>query len=242
MYHIYHTEINKKEFLKLKQRLASFIVNLGTRYGVSLNKGRKMNLVDKNMEIIVQNETNLKKYLKPSIEREMALRKVIFKYKISNRVLAQVYQDVCERLSASHANEGRCPTPTERKCLTVIEKHTRLKPLKNIWMGNNNVDLFFPYHRLVVELNGRFHDQEAKMKKDNYRDDCLKELGVVVCNIENRDANQFIFKVIMRLKEMKQLSFLMKERLMRNIYLRTIAVFYDEKELLSLLEVGGTDE
>ena len=85
-----------------------------------------------------------------------------------------------------------------RKNMTPEEKHLWYDFLKQLPMkthrqyniGNYIVDFYIPTKRLVIEIDGIQHTTEENSKKDQARDNFLKEQGLNVLRIPNENINK----------------------------------------------------
>ena len=85
-----------------------------------------------------------------------------------------------------------------RKNMTPEEKHLWYDFLKRLPMkthrqyniGNYIVDFYIPTKRLVIEIDGIQHTTEENSKKDQTRDNFLKEQGLNVLRIPNENINK----------------------------------------------------
>ena len=55
-------------------------------------------------------------------------------------------------------------------------------------VANYILDFYCPQEKLAIELDGQYHFEEAQMEKDRKRDLHLKELGIKVIRIENKNV------------------------------------------------------
>lgn len=146
-------------------------------------------------------------------------------------------------------------TPTERAVLEAITRATGLQFMVSLWIANRNIDLFCPaigslyqycqkgqkidhtprMRGLAIEVDGKVHDRELKMKKDNSKLDLLSELGIGCIVIENLDIHSpTVQQLIQNLKNTPRLDTRARERLMRRIYVATLAYHASDEVMASL--------
>ena len=107
-----------------------------------------------------------------------------------------------------------------------------------MWIKNFNVDIFFPRHRIVVEIDGGIHNHELKMKKDSYRDEYLKKkYGILVFHIDNDDLTKTIGQLISFLTTTRTIPLHDYRKLMRSIYIDTISCHLTKQEITKGLNV-----
>ena len=95
----------------------------------------------------------------------------------------------------------RDPTPAERKLWfeflsTHIEKFTRQKPL-----GRYVADFYCARHRLVIELDGDSHFNDASEQCDKARTDALATWRIAVIRFTNSEVLQQFEAVCAKIEE-----------------------------------------
>ena len=89
-----------------------------------------------------------------------------------------------KRLVERHAPAPATRSNFERRVLSLIEKADLPKPLVNTLVESSEVDLFWPEHRLVVELDSaKYHHTRAAFERDRRRDAKLLRAGYRVLRI-----------------------------------------------------------
>ena len=68
-------------------------------------------------------------------------------------------------------------------------------------IGNCIVDFYCPQAKLVVEIDGGQHFEEAGAKNDAIRDDCLKAMGLRVLRFSNREVVENVVGVLETVRE-----------------------------------------
>jgi very-short-patch-repair endonuclease len=68
-------------------------------------------------------------------------------------------------------------------------------------IGNYIVDFYCPQAKLVVEIDGGQHYEEAGAKNDAIRDDCLSARGLRVLRFSNREVIQNVVGVLETVRE-----------------------------------------
>lgn len=133
-------------------------------------------------------------------------------------------------------------TLKEDQVYGLIRKRTHMKVLRSIWIKKRNIDLFIPglygaskvigvtsFKGLAIEVDGDVHNLQSKMNKDNSKYWQLHDLGIALYTIENHDLYQPSFRAFLdHLPTLPQLDTRGRKRVMRNIYLATLAVHQKE--------------
>ena len=68
-------------------------------------------------------------------------------------------------------------------------------------IGNYIVDFYCPKAKLVIEIDGSQHYEDEYIKKDNVRDDYLREQRLTVLRLSDRDVFDNLDGVIERINE-----------------------------------------
>lgn len=153
----------------------------------------------------------------------------------SDEFLKLAYEDICRLLNKTHKKQVTV-TKFEEELLREIKLHTKLTVHKSHWIGNMNIDLFFPsikgsglvfngaaFNGVGIEVNGEIHEQYIPMIKDNFKYCVLEDMGIMIFVIENCDLNSVtVQNIIKDLKNFKKVNSRTKQRLMSKIYLKTI--------------------
>lgn len=133
-------------------------------------------------------------------------------------------------------------TLKEDQVYGLIRKRTHMKVLRSIWIKKRNIDLFIPglygaskvigqtsFKGLAIEVDGDVHNLQSKMNKDNSKYGQLHDLGIALYTIENHDLYQPSFRTFLaHLPTLPQLDTRGRKRVMRNIYLATLAAHQKE--------------
>jgi very-short-patch-repair endonuclease len=123
-------------------------------------------------------------------------------------------------------------TMRENVFVGLLRKHSRLEYRRSYWITGYNVDFFFPALALVIEIDGKVHDQEFKSKVDHSKINKLFKLGISVSSIENFDFNEpTVSNLLEGLKFLPRLYARSRKRLLRKIYLATLTHFLSDSAL-----------
>ncbi len=84
-----------------------------------------------------------------------------------------------------------------RKNMTNEEKHLWYDFLKELpvnvnrqkIIGNYIVDFYIPKAQIVIEVDGSQHYEESAKAKDDARDECLSNMGILVLRYTNQQIN-----------------------------------------------------
>jgi len=176
------------------------------------------------------------------------------KFRPTNESLRRAYELLACDLNREHL-ECTLRTNAEIAVLKAIESSTGLNFYKSMWIVNRNIDLFCPtigrlyeypkkgqkiyrtqiMRGLAIEVDGTIHNRELKMKKDNNKLDHLQALGIGCMNIENMDVHSSAIRnTIKQLKTIPRLDSRAKKRLLRKIYVATLAYHASDEVMVSL--------
>jgi hypothetical protein len=167
----------------------------------------------------------------------------------NEKMLSLAYNEVCQALEKRFIDQLK-RTNAELILESQLTESSKQHFFKSSWIGSYNFDFFFPYltsgelsivegrridkyRGLVIEVDGDFHYNEVKMKKDQYKYDLLKSLGIgcVVIHNESIRAKSAPYSELMRkISSSPKIDYRAKKRLMRSIHLETI---YSNLSLIS---------
>lgn len=155
-----------------------------------------------------------------------------FEELLSYESLEKCYLKLCVELGKEKGVE-ESRTVSEKKVFAVLKSATNLKFFRSLWIGNRNIDLFFPclgekgekgFKGLAIEVDGGIHNEEFKMTKDNHKYELLHKLRIALYTIENDDLSEESFiNFIKNLKLLYRLDSRGRKRVMRNVFLYTIS-------------------
>ena len=80
-------------------------------------------------------------------------------------------------------------TPQERKLWYLFLKKYPVKMYKQRIIGSYIVDFYCAQAKLVIEIDGSQHYDDAGKENDNIRSTYLKDLGLFVVRYSNADIN-----------------------------------------------------
>jgi len=103
------------------------------------------------------------------------------KPKINFRELAESYKEELIKKA----------TKAEKVAKVCIKETGAKFTFQHVIFCNNTfyiVDFFFPLKRLVIEIDGGYHNEEEQIKKDIIRTSHLKELGIEVVRYTNEEV------------------------------------------------------
>lgn len=161
------------------------------------------------------------------------------------------YESVSKSLNTKYPRVGQ-RTVWERQVTSLIQTHTRLQYFQNLWIGNHNIDIFFPsiagdvrkkdrrLRGLAIEVDGPIHDSTLKMKKDYTKQGYLHSLGIGLYTIENMDVSKASsFRRCMEgLATLPRIDSRARKRLWFRIYLETLIHHLSDEDLNGLLARG----
>lgn len=147
-------------------------------------------------------------------------------------ILEKEYFELCDRLNKEEP-EASFKTIYENVFSRKLVKITKLEYRRSFWIGRYNADFFFPTLKLVFEIDGKEHDRESKGNQDHSKIRFFQKLGIVVSSIENHDFNEKTVKgILYGIDSIPRLDTRGRQRLLRNIYLITLAYHLSDKELI----------
>lgn len=192
-----------------------------------MKTNEKLTRLLEELYLLNNGNTKLKNYLKQ-----------LGYYPITLENLKNAYDVLTVQLAQSNKEKNLETTKTfhEVKAQELIEKNFKLKFYTSFWIGNFNLDFFFPQLRMAIEIDGDIHNQQAKMKKDGYKEYVLSQkFKIVILRIKN---DEILTKLIPMLKEIKSdssylLSSKAKKRLLRDIYIFTIVTLANNQAELA---------
>ena len=90
----------------------------------------------------------------------------------------------------------------ERRALALIEAAALPSPSVNTWVAGHEVDLYWPEHKLVVEIDGyAFHSTRQALERDASRDADLDDAGLRVRRVTWRQLEHEPEAVSRRLRK-----------------------------------------
>jgi very-short-patch-repair endonuclease len=153
--------------------------------------------------------------------------------RISFKELKAKYEVLSDQLSKAYP-QAISRTNCENKFYQDIRNHTKLKPLRSVWIGSFNFDFLFyqiqggsKARGLVIEIDGSIHNLQLKMSKDQVKYELLRLLGICITSVNNEDIIQkssTIKKIIQDVGQLKRLETRERRRLLKSIYLITLMV------------------
>ncbi len=205
----------------------------------------------------------MNKYFKHELDIETSLLKryrnrmnslLLLTQRPTQELLKQQYDALQVQVNRQYP-DAAIRTVAERAVLDKVRCATNLLFYKSIWIGNRNVDLFCPaigslhppvlkgqkiartsaMRGLVIEIDGTIHDRELKMKKDTSKYKLLHELGIGLTVIHNDSINEVgVNNLIKGLMQRPRLDSRARRRILRKIYVATLAYHASDKVLVSL--------
>lgn len=187
----------------------------------------------------------------------MDLRKypIVFKHNLKEfgqSHLEHCYAELVQVLNKKYKPELQ-RTYFEDVLYKLIKGTTRLEIHRSFWIGRRNIDIFIPavkankltekvqnfkFNGIAIEVDGGIHNEYFKMKKDQSKLEFLHSLSICSIIIENQDINHPLVKeLLFHLSEYRNKDFRSKQRLLRNIYLKTLMA---HKELIQEYKLNAS--
>lgn len=158
-------------------------------------------------------------------------------------ILRDEYDYVTKMLDKEYP-KCRLKTLSEDKFWEKLQKVTKLRFYRSIWIGNRNIDLFCPaigrlyppilkgekvskpkdcHQGLAIEVDGPIHDHHLKVKKDFSKFNFLEKLGIRVWSVRNEDLKKKAVKDhIQALRQYPRIDSRARKRLWKRIFVETI--------------------
>ncbi len=108
---------------------------------------------------------------------------------VNNRRYVTANPDVYSLLKENAHNNRICMTDAE----SFLWEHIRRKSLgvkfrRQVVIGDYIVDFFNPDTKLIIEVDGEYHNLEEQMIEDNTRTDYLNKHGYYVLRFNNNEV------------------------------------------------------
>ena len=150
--------------------------------------------------------------------------------------LKRLYWEISQSLTKKNS-KASTPTNHENECAKYCRLLSRRKFFQNFWFGPYNIDIFFPQHRLSLEVDGEKHLIEGKSVKDSKKEDFLAKYKVATARIENHEIVSVCSKYMQEFEGKRHIGMVNLHRLWRNIIISTIAKNYDHDEISGILKL-----
>jgi len=138
-------------------------------------------------------------------------------------------------------------TRKQRMVEDLIRKYTNINFFTNYPIGHRPMDIFIPslvkkgngMKGLVIEVDGKSHDNIAKMNRDEKNGDLLLSLGIAHTVIRNEELNETtVRKLLIGIKdEFDRASFRTKKNIIRRAQLYTLTTYFAPAELAQMYKV-----
>lgn len=148
--------------------------------------------------------------------------------------LKSAYGELSSILTNIHRTKEAHVTLSEHAFLRRFSRYSRLNIYPSFWISNFNLDFFIPKYRLAIEVDGGIHNSQAKMRKDDYKDQYLEHLGILVFHVENYDAKKMALLLPSALRRSPSLDSRGVKRLMKRIYILSLTRHLTIDELSNL--------
>ncbi|MBF0365092.1 MAG: DUF559 domain-containing protein [Oligoflexia bacterium] len=141
---------------------------------------------------------------------------------IPTSVLKEEYQRLCCLLVEQHREQYEC-SPSESFFDPCLSRYLDSEYYHSFWIENHCFDFFLPSYRMLLEVDGSVHFGEAKMKKDNFKEECARSLGLFIYRLENYEVKKYPLRTIGKIKSCPSIDSVITTLLMRRIYLHTLS-------------------
>jgi very-short-patch-repair endonuclease len=91
-------------------------------------------------------------------------------------------------------------TPYEKKLYKEFLFNLDIHVYKQRIMYNTIVDFYIPKCKLIIEVDGEYHNEQNQLEKDKSRDVSFKELGFTLIRIPNKSIESDFENVKIKLK------------------------------------------
>lgn len=180
-------------------------------------------------EIYKANELKRKKSLK-FVSKFEKLNKLDFE------TLQKAYWDCVNDINRKQKNYEGIVTKFENQCFSTIKRFSRLKLYRSFWIKNFCVDFFIPRFGAVLEVDGGIHFNETKMRKDEFKENYLKDrFKISVWRAANKDVEMFVYMALTQIRGDGELSSKALKKLMSKIFIETIVFHSSHDELVRIV-------
>lgn len=157
-------------------------------------------------------------------------------YLTYNQLQEIYWMSVNDKRFDSDTSNISYPTIYENMFTDLLKDSSKLIFFKSFWIENFCLDIFIPKLMLAIEIDGGIHNDEIKMKKDNYMEKALQKYKISVGRINNSDNLMYLNTIRSLINSTRRVSSAMKKRMMVKIFINTIASRHDYKTLNFILE------
>lgn len=132
-------------------------------------------------------------------------------------------------------------TTTSAEEMLVFMLQTMNKDLviwSNCLIQNHSVDILLLDYQIAIEVNGGIHNAEFKISQDSFKSECLFErFKIHVMSVENSDIARVASQITSQIKSrtLKKGDRKRIKKLYRDILIKTIAYWIDERDIPALL-------
>lgn len=160
--------------------------------------------------------------------------------------LHEAYMRTCRELQRSRQLEN-VPSPAEDEFEKQFRKRWRLRLYRQVWIGNLCADFFVPSlgcrspnflrgfqsKGIVFEIDGDIHQRQWKLRKDEYKDMALYDLGFSIWRVEDSQVyrRQNLPERLTVLREFGKTCHREQSRIWRTIYLQTLLYHGTQSEI-----------
>lgn len=176
------------------------------------------------------------------------LKVILWRVK-DRKKLSELYDAYVKNLNKERGCEI-VQTSYEKLFKIRINRKTKIKIYRQVWIGNHCIDLFIPcvgirnsdFKRgyclkgIAIEIDGPIHRTYFKQKKDDYKNASLSELGILVWRVENLDTHKAGIIDFKNDQRIGRLSSNARARLWQRIQMLTLLQHASDKDLLSLFQ------
>lgn len=168
--------------------------------------------------------------------RELKLKRPLEKI-LPFSTLERVYQETRKKCIQLHPPEKN-QTEKENDFYRLIKSKTKMEVYRSFLIGKRFADFFIPCLKgevqirhgqrqmqgVVIEIDGKVHDKEYKMRKDNSKYELIHKLDIALSSIDNEDVEKPSTRNLIRsLTELPRLDTRGRRRLIQKVYLTTLA-------------------
>lgn len=165
----------------------------------------------------------------------MTLQEFFSRLELIHRLITNRFQRCIHMLQPGSITK----TSSEEMLILMLQAMNKdLVIWSNCLIENHSVDILLLDYQIGVEVNGGIHDVEFKMSQDTYKQESLYEkFKIHTMSVYNHDITRLANLVTtqIRTREIKKGDRKRIKKLYRDILIKTISYWIDEKDISKLL-------
>lgn len=205
-------------------------------------KKRQTQLNNKGTIAQINSEQELQRLMNKKPEHDTEIISKHLQNNVSDEQLKSAYNELSNILTKTNRTKEAHVTSAECVFKHSFQRHSKVKLYSTFWISNLTTDIFIPKYRLAIEIDGGIHNSQPKMRKDDYKDQFLGQLNIIVAHVDNRNVKRFAFECAAGLRRTTPLDSRACKRLMRKVYIITLTRQLTIDELSQLFNLTNFPE